>query len=104
MVGEIRDEFRQNINDWSRLDDGTLLVKGSLPIFSLERILGIDIENEELELEDEVSIGGLIMSKLQDIPVEGQKIEFNQFDIIIKKMNGPRTLFVQVYPDKISDL
>ena len=104
MVGEIRDEFRQNINDWSRLDDGTLLVKGSLPIFSLERILGIDIENEELELEDEVSIGGLIMSKLQDIPVEGQKIEFNQFDIIVKKMNGPRTLFVQVYPDKISDL
>ncbi len=103
MVGEIRDEFRQNINDWSRLDDGTLLVKGSLPIFSLERILGIDIENEELELEDEVSIGGLIMSKLQDIPVEGQKIEFHQFDIIVKKMNGPRTLLVQVYPDKISD-
>ena len=99
MVGEIRDEFRQNINDWTRLDDGTLIVKGSLPIFSLERILGIDIENEELDLEDEVSIGGLIMSKLQDIPVEGQKIEFNQFDIVVKKMNGPRTLFVQIYPD-----
>jgi len=104
MVGEIRDEFRQTNNDWTRLDDGTLIVKGSLPIFSLERILGIDIENEELELEDEVSIGGLIMSKLQDIPVEGQKIEFNQFIIVVKKMNGPRTLFVQIYPDKISDL
>ena len=104
MVGEIRDEFRQNNNDWSRLDDGTLIVKGSLPIFSLERILGIDIENEELDLEDEVSIGGLIMSKLQDIPVEGQKIEFNQFDIVVKKMNGPRTIFVQIYPNEISDL
>jgi CBS domain containing-hemolysin-like protein len=104
MVGEIRDEFRQNINDWTRLDDGTLIVKGSLPIFSLERILGIDIENEELELEDEVSIGGLIMSKLQEIPVEGQKIEFNQFHIVVKKMNGPRTLFVQVYPDEGSEL
>ncbi|MDD2660135.1 MAG: hemolysin family protein [Methylococcales bacterium] len=104
IVGEIRDEFRQNNNDWTRLDDGTLIVKGSLPIFSLERILGIDIENEDLELEDEVSIGGLIMSKLQDIPVEGQKIEFNQFDIVIKKMHGPRTLFVQIYPDKISGL
>ena len=100
MVGEIRDEFRQNINDWTRLDDGTLIVKGSLPIFSLERILGIDIENEELALEDEVSIGGLIMSKLQDIPIEGQRIEFNQFDIVVKKMNGPRTLFVQIYPNK----
>ena len=103
IVGEIRDEFRQNNNDWTRLDDGSLIVKGSLPIFSLERILGIDIENEELELEDEVSIGGLIMSKLQDIPVEGQKIQFNQFDIVIKKMHGPRTIFVQIYPDNIGD-
>ena len=104
MVGEIRDEFRQTNNDWTRLDDGTLIVKGSLPIFSLERILGIDVENEELDLEDEVSIGGLIMSKLQDIPIEGQKIEFNQFDIVVKKMYGPRTIFVQIYPDNISDL
>ena len=104
MVGEIRDEFRQNNIDWRRLDDGSLLVKGSLPIFSLERILGIDIENEELELEDEVSIGGLIMSKLQDIPVEGQKIEFNQFYIVIKKMNGPRTVTVEIHPKKTTEL
>ncbi|MCX7097126.1 MAG: hemolysin family protein [Methylococcales bacterium] len=104
MVGEIRDEFRQNNYDWTRLDDGSLMVKGSLPIFSLERILGIDIENEELELEDEVSIGGLIMSKLQDIPVEGQTIEFNQFAMLVKKMNGPRTLLVQVFPDESLDL
>ncbi len=104
MVGEIRDEFRQNNTDWTRLDDGTLIGKGSLPIFSLERILGIDIENEELELEDEVSIGGLIMSKLRDIPVENQKIEFNQFDVVVKKMSGPRTVFVQIYPKEMTDL
>jgi CBS domain containing-hemolysin-like protein len=103
MVGEIRDEFRQNNNDWTRLDDGSLIVKGSLPIFSLERILGIDIENEELELEDEVSIGGLILSKLRDIPVEGQKIAFNQFDILVKKMQGSRIIFVQIYPNENDD-
>ncbi|MEQ1636066.1 MAG: hemolysin family protein [Methylococcales bacterium] len=104
MVGEIRDEFRQHKNDWTWLDDGTLIGKGSLPIFSLERILGIDIENEELELEDEVSIGGLIMSKLRDIPVEGQKIEFNQFDVIVKKMQGARTGLVQIYPKEAPSL
>jgi len=104
MVGEIRDEFRQNSNDWTRLDDGTLIGKGSLPIFSLERILGIDIENEELELEDEVSIGGLIMSKLQDIPVEGQQIEFNQFDVAVKKMNGPIIGLVHIYPKDIAQI
>lgn len=103
MVGEIRDEFRQNNNDWTRLDDGTLIGKGSLPIFSLERILGIDVENEKLELEDEVSIGGLIMAKLRDIPVEGQKIEFNQFDVVVRKMHGSRVVFIQIYPGEIAD-
>ncbi|PPD05361.1 MAG: hypothetical protein CTY29_01855 [Methylobacter sp.] len=98
MVGEIRDEFRSNANDWTRLDDDTLIGKGSLPIFSLERILGLDIENEELDLDDVDSVGGLIMAKLQDIPEEGQKIEFNGFDIVVKKMSGPRIVLVRVYP------
>ena len=98
MVGEIRDEFRKTNNEWIRLDDGTLTGKGSLPIFSLERILGIDIENEELELEDEVSVGGLIMAKLRDIPVEGQKISFNQFDVVVKKMNQSRIVWIHIYP------
>ncbi len=104
MVGEIRDEFRPNNNDWTRLDDGTLIGKGSLPIFSLERIMGIDIENEELELEDEVSIGGLIMAKLRDIPTEGQRIEFNQFDVVVRKMSESRIVFVQIYPNAMDDM
>jgi CBS domain containing-hemolysin-like protein len=98
MVGEIRDEFRQNENDWSRLEDGSLLGKGSLSIFSLERALGIDIENEELEVADVESVSGLIMVQLGDVPTEGQKVEFDRFDIVVKKMSGPRILLVRVYP------
>lgn len=103
LVGEIRDEFRQNDNDWTRLDDGTLIGKGSLPIFTLERILGVDVENEEVDLEDADSVGGLIMAKLGDIPAEGQKIAFDQFDIVVQKMNGPRIVLVRVYPQEAND-
>ncbi|MGB4948512.1 MAG: hemolysin family protein [Candidatus Competibacter denitrificans] len=93
LVGGIRDEFRQSQNDWTRMDDGTLIGKGSLPIFSLERELGVEIENESVD-----SIGGLIMWKLGDLPHEGQKTEFDQFDVVVKKMNGPRIMLVRVYP------
>jgi CBS domain containing-hemolysin-like protein len=103
MVGEIRDEFRLNENDWLRQADGTLIGKASLPIFSLERILGIDIDNETLGLEDVESVGGLLMEKLGDIPKQGQKIEFPQFDIVVKKMNGPRILLVKVIPQPNRD-
>jgi CBS domain containing-hemolysin-like protein len=98
MVGEIRDEFRLNDNDWQRQPDGTLIGKASLPIFSLERILGLDIENEELGLDDVESVGGLIMVKLGDIPKQGQTITFAGFDIMVKKMNGPRIVLIKVIP------
>ena len=98
MVGEIRDEFRLNENDWLRQADGTLVGKASLPIFSLERILGIDINNEELGLDEVESVGGLLMVKLGDIPKQGQRIEFPRFDIVVKKMNGPRIVLVKVIP------
>ena len=103
LVGEIRDEFRQSDNDWTRLDDGTLMGKGSLPIFTLERALGIDVENEEVDLEEADSVGGLVMEKLGDIPREGQKIAFAQFDVVVKKMNGPRIVLLRIYPRKNSE-
>lgn len=98
MVGEIRDEFRMNENDWMSQPDGTWIGKASLPIFSLERLLGIDIDNEEMGLDDVESVGGLLMAKLGDIPKQGQRIGFPQFDVVVKKMNGPRILLVKVYP------
>jgi CBS domain containing-hemolysin-like protein len=98
MVGEIHDEFRLNENDWLRQPDGTLVGKASLPIFSLERSLGIDIDNETLGLDEVESVGGLLMVRLGDIPKQGQRVEFPQFDIVVKKMNGPRIVLVKVIP------
>jgi len=98
MVGEIRDEFRMNENDWLKQPDGTYIGKASLPIFSLERLLGIDIDNEQMGLDDVESVGGLLMEKLGDIPKQGQRIEFPQFDVVVRKMNGPRILLVKVIP------
>ena len=98
MVGEIHDEFRLNENDWLKQEDGTLIGKASLPIFSLERALGIDINNEDLGLDEVESVGGLLMVKLGDIPKQGQRIEFPKFDIVVKKMNGPRIVLVKVIP------
>ncbi|MDO8652139.1 MAG: hemolysin family protein [Undibacterium sp.] len=96
LVGQIRDEFRQNENDWTLLDDGTLIGKGSLPLFTLGIALGIDLDSEEVE-----SIGGLIMLTLGDMPVEGQKVEFPQFSAVVKKMNGPRIVLVRIHPKKV---
>lgn len=101
MVGEIHDEFRPSNAGWQSLEDGGLLGKGSMSIFSLERILGIDIENEELDLEDVDSVGGLILAKLRDIPEPNETIGFDEFDIVVTEMQGPRIEWVKVYPKRV---
>jgi CBS domain containing-hemolysin-like protein len=98
LVGQIHDEFRQGDQDWTRLDDGTLMGKGSLPVVSLERALGIDIDEGRAE-----SVGGLVIQALRDLPAEGQRVEFDRFDIVVKKMTGPRIVLVRVYPKEFED-
>ncbi len=101
LVGEIRDEFREVGNDWSKLDDGSLLGKGSLPIFTLERALGVEVDERAVtsiggaEIE---SVGGLILQNLGELPREGERVKFDQFDVVVKKMKGPRIILVRVYP------
>lgn len=93
LVGDISDEFRQSQSEWRKLDDGSLLGKGTLPINTLERTLGIDIVSEEAD-----TVAGLILWKLTEMPKEGQRIHFDQFDVVVKKMIGPKILLVRVYP------
>ena len=93
LVGDIRDEFKKSQNEWTKLDDGSLLGKGSLPINTLERTLGIDIESAEAD-----SVAGLVLWKLTELPREGQRINFEKFDVVVKKMSGPKILLLRVYP------
>lgn len=93
LVGEIRDEFCGGQNDWLRQEDGSLLGRGSLPIFTLERALGVEITDEDAD-----SVGGMVMWRLGNLPVEGQKIEFEHFDVVVKKMNGPKIVLLRVFP------
>ncbi|MCC6708482.1 MAG: HlyC/CorC family transporter [Gammaproteobacteria bacterium] len=93
LVGEIRDEFRRTRNDWTKLDDGSLIGKGSLPIVTVERALGIDIDEDEFD-----SVGGLILQTLGDLPSEGQRVAFPQFDVVVRKMSGPRIVLVHIFP------
>lgn len=94
LVGQIRDEFRQTQNDWARQADGSLVGKGSLPVFSLERALGVEIGNPE----DVDTVGGLIMWKLGDLPHQGERISFDRFDALVQKMDGPRIVLLKVVP------
>jgi CBS domain containing-hemolysin-like protein len=93
LIGGIRDEFRSSKSDWMRLDDGSIVARGSIPIFTLEQTLGIDIEADGVR-----SVSGMILQKLETLPHQGQRIEFEQFDVVVEKMEGARMTKIHIYP------
>jgi CBS domain containing-hemolysin-like protein len=100
LVGEIRDEFRHDGGNWNRLDDGSLLGKGSMSLFSLKHALGIELP--ELSVD---SVSGLVMDRLGRLPKEGERIAFQAFDIVIKRMRGPRIQLLKIIPPQpLADL
>jgi len=44
-----------------------------------------------------------VLWKLGELPNEGQRIEFDNFSIVVKKMSGPRILLVRVYPKMLDE-
>jgi CBS domain containing-hemolysin-like protein len=98
LVGGIRDEFRSSKIDWTRLDDGSLVARGSLPIFSLEQNLGIDVAAIGVR-----TVSGLILQKLEAVPREGDRIEFERFTVVVEKMDGARMVRIHIYPKALDE-
>lgn len=93
IMGEIKDEFHITQEDWIMLKDGTFIIKGTAPIFTLENLLGIELSEVKGN-----TITGLILETLESFPKEGERIEFELFTLEVRKIRGPRILQVRVYP------
>ncbi len=93
LLGNISDEFNKVRSNWITLQNGTFLMKGSTPIYSLEKALDISIPNIKNK-----TISGLITQELERIPKEKEHIYFKSFSLVIKKMRGPYILLVKVIP------
>lgn len=93
LLGGIRDEFDHLEPDWEAIADGSYVGAGSLPVYSLERLLDRDIT-----AKDANSVGGLVMNVLERIPRNGDVVEFDGFRIEVLTMRGPRVARVRIRP------
>jgi CBS domain containing-hemolysin-like protein len=97
LVGRIKDEFHKTQDDWIVNKDGTLTIKGSCSIYTLERALDIDIPLDENE-EDEIhTISDLILSQLQ-VPKKGDRAVFDRFELEVERIEKEEILKVKVSP------
>lgn len=71
IVGRIDDEYRHDADDEVlQLEDGSLIIDGSMPIADLEELLGFEPEGSE-KVE---TAGGLVLMLMDKIPKEGESV------------------------------
>ena len=98
IVGEIRDEYDTDEKEaLSKINDTTYRVDGSFKLDDLNDELGT-----KLESEDNDSVGGLIVERLDRLPKAGDKITIGNVWMFVEKVSSNRaeSVIVKIIPEK----
>lgn len=85
IFGSIQDEFHREKEDWEETAPRTYEGPGWLPVYTLERMIGRDIESGRAD-----TIGGLVMQVLDRLPQRGDAVEAGGLHIEVLEVAGPR--------------
>ncbi|MFI5304720.1 MAG: hemolysin family protein [Nitrospiria bacterium] len=92
IVGEIRDEYDTEEKPVERLKDGSLLIDASLSV----RDLNMDYKLPIPESGEYETLGGFVLSQLQNMPRGGEIIQFGDYKYTIVDMDMRRIVKVKV--------
>jgi CBS domain containing-hemolysin-like protein len=91
LVGDIQDEHRKAERGILAYQPGKLLVRGDTPLFKVERLLGVNLEDIDAE-----TLAGLVYETLKRMPEEEEVLDVDGLRIIVKKMKGPKIVLAKV--------
>lgn len=96
VVGEIQDEFDQEILPIEEISENVLRLRGDLIIDELNQLYDLDIHSEEA-----YTVGGLVMMVLGRIPVPKDKIDIDGLSLEVESVERLAVQSVLLYlPEK----
>jgi CBS domain containing-hemolysin-like protein len=85
IVGEITDEFDRGEAPIERLPNGSTRVSSRFPVDDLEEVVGVEIEDDEVD-----SVGGLMAKHLGKVPIPGSTVEVSGLVLRAEEAKGRR--------------
>lgn len=85
IVGEISDEFDVAAPDIEELGDGDYRVSSRLHIDDLAELLGIELEDEDVD-----TVGGLMAKRLGIVPISGAQVDIGDYLLTAESAAGRR--------------
>lgn len=92
IVGDIQDEYDEELAGVKRLKDGGAVVRGAVAIRDLNRAMDWKLPDDEA-----VTIAGLVIHESQTIPIVGQTFAYHgyRFEILARQRNQIQSLKVR---------
>ena len=102
IVGDIQDEYDEELEGLVRHPDGSITIRGDIPIRDLNRAMDWKLPDDEA-----VTIAGLVIHESQTIPEEKQRFSYYgyRFEIVARQRNQIKSLKVSktFEPDQRSE-
>ena len=83
IIGEIQDEFDEEIAPFEQISEDTLRVRGDLLLDELDQHFDI-----ALNVSDAETVGGLLMSELGRVPQAGESVEVDGVRFVVESVDG----------------
>ncbi len=85
LVGQIQDEFDQEKPLLVRVNDTTWEVAGGLPLFELEELVGVPLQDEGI-----TTASGWVTHRLGGFPKTGDAVALGHYELRVEEMQGMR--------------
>lgn len=97
IIGEINDEFDEEVHDFKKIDENTYVFEGKTLLHDLCKTLDVDRAHFDSVRGESESLGGLILELTNDLPNVGRRIEFKPFTFTIEAVDKRRIKRVRVH-------
>lgn len=96
IVGEIQDEFDNEVEDIIEIGKSTFLCDARVDIEDLQERTGIHLPDEDFD-----TLGGFVFDLFGKIPVKFEKVSYNGNDFIVQDMDGHKikTVKIVIHPE-----
>ena len=85
IVGEIVDEYDEEIPPHVQLADGRFRVSSRLPVDELGELFGLRVDDEDVD-----TVLGLMAKELNKIPIPGSVVEWEGLELVAERASGRR--------------
>ncbi|EOD01875.1 hemolysin family protein [Caldisalinibacter kiritimatiensis] len=91
IVGDILDEYDNEIDMIEKTDDSLYLVKAGVSLEEINEIFNTDLPEEDFD-----SLGGFVFSTLGRLPVRGDIVEYDDLCMTVTKVQNRRIKQIQI--------